>query len=79
MVSRQDYLALMQGMHRKLLNINCDIRAARKRNASREEIFSLMLRKKTVDKTYSKCVKNLDNLEEQDKTYREAIHIYNTH
>lgn len=79
MVKEYDYLALTRGLHRKLLNINHDIRAARKQKASIETMNELIQRKKLIDRTYSKCVTTLNKPQEQDNVYKQAVQIYNTH
>ncbi|MDD2879741.1 MAG: hypothetical protein PHQ58_04845 [Rhodoferax sp.] len=79
MVKQQDYQALIQGLHRKLLNINHDIRSARKQKAAVEIMAELIQRRKAVDKAYSKCVTCLGDLQEQDIVYKESFQIYNTH
>lgn len=80
MTNDRDRLSeLAKALHRKLINLGHDIRAARKHKASDEEMTALILRRKVVDRAYSKCTTASDQLEERQRIYSEAIKVYWTY
>lgn len=68
-------------LHRKLLNINQDIRKALKNKATKEDIRPLVASKKAVDYAYSTCIVAMlrNNPEERERVYQAALVCYKKH
>ncbi len=65
-----DALDLSQALHRKLLNYGRDIRAYRKRPSHAQdesELRALRENRSVIDRTYSACIRNLQEQDPQLK------------